>query len=69
MGGLVAARLAQRHGKRLDGIVIVDSPLGDDSPEQSRLRNRMRRTVAYEEQNDILARFVPVPRQDLVLPY
>ena len=69
MGGLVAARAAQRHGKRLDGIVIVDSPLGDDAPEQARLRNRMRRAIAYEEKKDILARFVPVPRQDLVLPY
>jgi pimeloyl-ACP methyl ester carboxylesterase len=69
MGGLVAARAAQRHGRQLDGIVIVDSPLGDDAPEQSRLRNRGHPTPAYQAKKDILARFVPVPGQDSVLPY
>jgi pimeloyl-ACP methyl ester carboxylesterase len=69
MGGLVAARAAQRHGQHLDGIVIVDSPLGDDAPEQSRLRNRGRPTAAYQAKKDILTRFVPVPGQDSVLPY
>jgi pimeloyl-ACP methyl ester carboxylesterase len=69
LGGLVAARAAQLYGERLDGIVIVDSLLGDDAPEQTQLRNRMRRGVAHEAKKDILARFAPVPRQELVLPY
>jgi pimeloyl-ACP methyl ester carboxylesterase len=69
MGGLVAARAAQRHGEHLDGIVIVDSPLGGDAPEQSRLRNRKRPTSAHVAKEDILARFVPVPGRDSVLPY
>lgn len=69
MGGLVAAKAAPRHGNRLDSIVIIDSPLGDDAPEQLRLRERSRRTTAYRTKEDIISRFVPVPGQDSVLPY
>lgn len=68
LGGLIASRAAQHYGRELDSIVIVDSPLRDHAPEQTRLQNR-KPNNGYQRRKDILARFVPVPDQRLVLTY
>ena len=69
MGGWVTATAAFHYGKQIDGIVVIDSPLRGRAPEESRLSNRQPRATGYRAKQEILARFTPVPKQELVLPY
>jgi len=69
MGGWVAARAAECCGDRIDSIIVLDSPLRDHAPEQSRLRDRKTRAIGYRSREEIIARFVPVPAQEIALPY
>lgn len=69
MGGWVAAVAALYGGEPIDSIVIIDSPLRDYAPEEPRLRDRKRRTAGYRSKEEIIARFVPVPSQETVLPF
>ena len=69
MGGWITARAAQLYGEQIDSIVVIDSPLRDHAPEESRLRNRKPRATGYSSKDDIVARFRPVPAQETVLPY
>jgi len=69
MGGLVTSTAAEDYGEQIDSIVVIDSPLRDDAPEEARLRNRKKRATGYQSKADILARFTPVPAQQTVLPY
>ena len=69
MGGWVAATAAIRYGTQIDSIVVVDSPLRDRAPEEVRLRKRRRDNGGYHSEEEILARFRAVPKQDVTLPY
>lgn len=69
MGGWLSAVAALHGGEPIDSIVIIDSPLWDHAPEERRLRDRKRRTAGYRSKEEIIARFVPVPSQETVLPF
>ncbi|WP_286175245.1 alpha/beta hydrolase [Mycobacterium sp. DL99] len=69
MGGWVGASAATRYGSQIDSILVIDSPLRDRAPEEVPLRNRRRDTAGYPSEEDILARFRAVPKQDVTLPY
>jgi pimeloyl-ACP methyl ester carboxylesterase len=69
MGSFVASAAAGRYGEQIDSIIVIDSPLHDQAPEEARLRDRKRHPSGYRSKEEILARFAPVPAQDTVLPY
>lgn len=69
MGGWVAATAAMLFGHSLNGIVVVDSPLREDSPEERLLRSLKPTGRSYRSREEILGRFRPVPSQQVVLPY
>ncbi|WP_319435579.1 alpha/beta hydrolase [Mycobacterium sp. RTGN5] len=69
MGGSVASAAAGRYGEQIDSIVVIDSPLRDEAPEEARLRDRNRHPSGYRSKEEILERFTPVPAQSTVLPY
>lgn len=69
MGGWITAMAAQRYGERIDGIVIIDSPLHDHAPERMRLNNLKLKATGYRTKDEIVGRFNPVPSQQTVLPY
>jgi pimeloyl-ACP methyl ester carboxylesterase len=68
MGGQIASRAAHHYGEQIDSIVVIDAPLLDHAPEEARMRNRKQRANGYRSKDEILARFRPVPSQELVLP-
>lgn len=45
MGGYVAQHLAARHGRRLAGLVLVDTKLEDDTPEARQARHDLAERV------------------------
>jgi pimeloyl-ACP methyl ester carboxylesterase len=65
MGGFVTITLAALHGDRLDGAVIVDSPVRRPDPEvEEGQRGRMfRNPKTYPDLDAALDRFVLVPPQ------
>lgn len=69
MGGWVGASAATHYGARIDSILVIDSPLRDRAPEEVRLRKRRRDAAGYPTEDEILARFRAVPKQDVTLPY
>ncbi|WP_235625471.1 alpha/beta fold hydrolase [Mycolicibacterium neworleansense] len=69
MGGWVGASAATHYGAQIDSILVIDSPLRDRAPEEVRLRNRRRDTAGYPTEDEIVARFRAVPKQDVTLPY
>ncbi|MGC9669482.1 alpha/beta fold hydrolase [Planosporangium sp. 12N6] len=69
MGGWVAATAGVQHADRLAGVVVLDSPLNDQPPEEERLRGRRRETRVYPTRDEVLARFTTLPPQEVVLPY
>lgn len=69
MGGWVGASAATRYGAQIDSILVIDSPLRERAPEEVRLRKRRRDTAGYQSEEEILARFRAVPKQDVTLPY
>lgn len=68
MGGWVGASAATRYGAQIDSILVIDSPLRDRAPEEVRLRTR-RDSAGYPSEEEILARFRAVPKQEVTLPY
>lgn len=70
MGGFVALRLARRHGTRLCGIVVIDAPVRDITPEDraAQQQHAFGPLRVYPSRESALARFRPVPDQP-VLPY
>ena len=68
MGGVVALRLAAMSGSRIEGAVVIDSPLRDLAPEeQAAQRQRtFRQLHVYPTRAAILARFRPVPDQPVL---
>lgn len=70
MGGYVTLRLAGLHGARLGGVVVIDSPVRDITPEERaaaehRAFGPLR---VYPTREDAVARFRPIPDQPTV-PY
>jgi pimeloyl-ACP methyl ester carboxylesterase len=69
MGGWVGAAAATRYGKQIDSVLVIDSPLHDRVPDESRLANRRRDTPGYSTEAEIVARFRAVPTQAVTLPF
>ena len=67
MGGWIAATVGARYGHEAGGVVIVDSPLDSQPPEEARMR-RDRGLRRYPDRAAILDRFVTIPPQE-VEPY
>lgn len=69
MGGWVTAVLGALHTDATAGLVIIDSPLFDEPPEEIIIRQLARVPKAYAERDEICVRFRTEPRQDVLLPY
>lgn len=71
MGGFVSIGTAARHGDRLGGIVILDSPVTAPDPEMEAARqgNIFGPLRTYPDVEMALGRFRTVPEQDHYLPY
>jgi len=68
MGGFVALRLASMHGSRLAGVIVIDSPVRDITPEErAALEHRAFGPLrVYPTRADALAQFHPIPDQPTV---
>jgi pimeloyl-ACP methyl ester carboxylesterase len=71
MGGFVAIGAAARHGDRLAGAIIVDSPVRKPDPESEEGRGgRMfRQPKTYPDLDEAMEHFHLVPPQPLPAPY
>jgi pimeloyl-ACP methyl ester carboxylesterase len=69
MGGWVAATTGADHGEQVAGVVIIDSPLNDQPPEEAALQQRRRPTRVYTSIEEAVQRFTTIPRQQVLLPY
>jgi pimeloyl-ACP methyl ester carboxylesterase len=70
MGGFVALRAAVRYGARLAGVVAIDSPVRDITPEERAAREQRAfgPLRVYPTAEELIARFHPIPDQP-GLPY
>jgi pimeloyl-ACP methyl ester carboxylesterase len=70
MGGYVTLRVAGLHGDRLAGVVVIDSPVRDITPEErAAVEHRAFGPLhIYPTREDALARFHPIPDQPTI-PY
>jgi pimeloyl-ACP methyl ester carboxylesterase len=70
MGGFVALRTASLYGSRIQGAVVIDSPVRDLTPEgrAARERRAFGPLRVYPTREAAIARFRPIPDQP-VLPY
>jgi len=70
MGGFVALRVAGLYGSRLEGIVVIDSPVRDITPEEQAARDQRAfgPLRVYPTRAAAIARFHPIPDQP-ALPY
>jgi len=70
MGGFVALRAASLYGSRLGGVVAIDSPVRDITPEERAAREQRAfgPLRVYPSPGAVIARFHPIPDQP-VLPY
>jgi pimeloyl-ACP methyl ester carboxylesterase len=70
MGGFVALRAAGIYGSSLAGIVVIDSPVHDMTPEDRAARDARAfgPLVVYPSRASAIARFRPIPDQPS-LPY
>ena len=70
MGGFVALRVAGLYGAQLEGVVIIDSPVRDITPEEQAARDQRAfgPLRVYPTREAAIARFHPIPDQP-VLPY
>jgi len=71
MGGFVTIATAARHGDRVAGAVICDSPVTEPDPEIGayRLREAFGRPRVYPTIGEAVAHFRTVPSQDHYLDY
>jgi pimeloyl-ACP methyl ester carboxylesterase len=69
LGGWVALTTGAAHPDAVSAVAYVDSPLYDQPPEESRLAAGRRPARVHPSLAAALARFRPVPGQDVVLPY
>lgn len=70
MGGFVALRAAGLYGTKLEGIVVIDSPVQDITPEDQAARQERAfgPLRVYPTREAAIARFRPIPDQP-TLPY
>jgi pimeloyl-ACP methyl ester carboxylesterase len=71
MGGFVTIGTAARHGDRLSGVVVCDSPVTEPDPEVEsyRLKEAFGAPRTYESVDEALGRFRTVPPQDHYLDF
>jgi pimeloyl-ACP methyl ester carboxylesterase len=71
MGGMVTIATAARHGDRVSGAIICDSPVTEPDPEIGayRLREAFGRPRVYPSIDDAVAHFRTVPSQEHYLDY
>jgi pimeloyl-ACP methyl ester carboxylesterase len=71
LGGLATFRAAALYGERLEGVVVIDSPVHEEPPEQvaSRRREAFGPLRTYPTAADALSHFRTVPDQPASLPY
>jgi pimeloyl-ACP methyl ester carboxylesterase len=69
MGGWVAVTVGVEHPEHVSAVVVVDSPLLDQPPDEERLRDRRRPHRVYPSVGEAVARFRTLPAQDVLLPY
>jgi pimeloyl-ACP methyl ester carboxylesterase len=71
MGGFVSIVAAARHGERLAGAIIVDSPVRRPDPEvqESRSGRMFRAPKTYPSLDEGVQHFHLVPPQPVVAPY
>jgi len=69
MGGWVAVTVGVEHATAVSGVVVIDSPLNDQPPDEARLRERRRPHRMYATEADAVDRFRTLPPQDVVLPF
>jgi pimeloyl-ACP methyl ester carboxylesterase len=68
LGGLVTLRLASLFGSRIQGAVVIDSPVRDVAPEEHAARERRAfgSLRIYPSREAILAKFRPIPDQPVL---
>ncbi len=68
MGGIVTLRAACMFGAKLEGAVVIDSPLRDLAPEEEAAQGRrvFGQLRVYPSREAILTRFRPVPDQPAI---
>jgi pimeloyl-ACP methyl ester carboxylesterase len=68
LGGLVTLRAAVLFGSRIEGAVVIDSPIREMSPEEHAAREHRAfgGLRVYASREAILARFRPVPDQPVL---
>lgn len=69
MGGWVTVAVGAHRGDDVAGLVIIDSPLFDQPPEEALIRQLSRKPRAYPSRDEICARFRTEPAQAILLPY
>lgn len=69
MGGGVTAAVGARHRDSVAGLVIIDSPMFREPPEEVIIRQLARKPKAYRTEEEICGRFRTEPAQATVLPY
>ena len=69
MGGWVAVTTGVDLGDCVKAVAYIDSPLNDQPPEESRLKERQRPRKVYPSVAEAVARFRTLPEQDVVLPF
>ena len=70
MGGFVALRVAGLYGAQIEGVVVIDSPVRDITPEEQAARDQRAfgPLRVYPTREAAIARFHPIPDQP-ALPY
>jgi len=70
MGGFVALRVAGLYGSAIEGVVVIDSPVRDITPEEQAARDQRAfgPLRVYPTRDAAIARFHPIPDQP-ALPY
>ncbi|MBB3674937.1 alpha/beta fold hydrolase [Modestobacter versicolor] len=69
MGGWVSVTVGVEHPAEVSSIVVIDSPLNDQPPDEERLRQRRRPHRVYPTVADAMGRFRTLPPQEVLLPY
>lgn len=71
LGGFATFRSAARFGDGFEGIIIIDSPVQEESPEQvaRRRREAFGPLRLYASREEALSHFRTVPDQPVLLPY
>ena len=68
MGGFVALRVAGLYGTQIEGVVVIDSPVRDITPEERAARDQRAfgPLRVYPTRKAAIARFRPIPDQPVL---